>query len=159
MQADLRQALLTSAVKQEDLTRLNQEAATLANELGANKQVPYLEKETGRKLPRKVELLQETEARAALLETRLAESRARVGDANASCERAQRLCSELREERPGWRSRWPILTAQARRRNVLPSSIKQCLEILTPEHEHHRRLMMDASFSRLNIGIASVVWK
>jgi hypothetical protein len=99
IQADLRQAQLALAVKQEDVTRLNKEAAVLATELGANKQALYLEKETGRKLARKVELLQETEARTVVLEAQLAESRIQVADANASCERAQTLCSELRDEK------------------------------------------------------------
>jgi chromosome segregation ATPase len=99
VQAELRQAQLAFAVKQEDLTRLNKEAAALANELGANKQVLYLEKEAGRKLARKADLVPALDARVAVLETQLKESRARADEAEAAAERAAALCSELRQEK------------------------------------------------------------
>lgn len=57
VQGKLRQGQMAVAVKQEDVTRLNKEGAALANELGANKQVLYLEKEACRRLARKVDVL------------------------------------------------------------------------------------------------------
>lgn len=99
VQAELRQAQMAVAVKQEDVTRLNKEAAALANELGANKQVLYLEKEAGRRLARKVDVLQEVEAQVAVLKTQLADSRTRAADAEQMVAERTVLCNALREEK------------------------------------------------------------
>lgn len=99
VQAELRQAQLTLALKQDDLTRLNKEAAALANELGANKQVLYLEKENGRKLARKVDYLQATEARVAVLEAQLNDTRLRVAEAEQAAAEGDALSHALREDK------------------------------------------------------------
>lgn len=99
IQAELRQAQMTLAVKQEDVTRLNKEAAALANELGANKQVLYLEKEAGRRLARKVDVLQEVDAQVAVLKTQLADSRTRAVEAEQKVAERTALCNALREEK------------------------------------------------------------
>ncbi len=99
VQAELRQAQMAVAVKQEDVTRLNKEAAALANELGANKQVLYLEKEAGRRLARKVDVLQEVEAQVAVLKTQLADSRMRAVEAEQAAAESTNLCNVLREEK------------------------------------------------------------
>jgi chromosome segregation ATPase len=99
VQAELRQAQMAVAVKQEDVTRLNKEAAALANELGANKQVLYLEKEAGRRLARKVDMLQEVEAQVAVVKTQLADARARALDAEQAMAERTASCNVLREEK------------------------------------------------------------
>ena len=99
VQAELRQAQMAVAVKQEEVTRVNKEAAALANELGANKQVLYLEKEAGRRLARKVDVLQEVEAQAAVLKTQLADSRTRAVEAEQLAAERTTLCNVLREEK------------------------------------------------------------
>lgn len=99
LQAELRQAQLAAAVKQEELTRLNKEAAALATELGANKQALHLEREAGRSLARKVEQLQAAESRLAVLEAQLAESRARIAEAEQESARVAGLCTELWQQK------------------------------------------------------------
>lgn len=99
VQAELRQVQLTLSGKLEELARLNKEAAAMANELGANKQVLYLEKETGRKLARKVDQLQLVESRVAVLETQLAESRARAAEAIEAGKLAAALGNTLQQEK------------------------------------------------------------
>ncbi|WP_332878570.1 DNA-binding protein [Massilia sp. S19_KUP03_FR1] len=99
VQAELRQVQMTLAVRQEELTRVNREAAALANELGANKQVLYLEKESGRKLARKVDYLQAFEARAAVLEAQLNDTRLRVARAEQAAAEGDALCHALREDK------------------------------------------------------------
>jgi len=99
VQAELRLAQMAAARKQEELTRLNKEAAALANELGANKQVLYLEKEAGRRLARKVAVLEETDAQVAVLKTQLADSRARAAGAEQAAAEAAALCNDLRQEK------------------------------------------------------------
>ena len=99
LQAELRQAQLAASSKQEELTRLNKEAAALATELGASKQALHLEREAGRSLARKVEQLQAGEARIAVLEVQLAESRARAAEAEQASARVAELCTELRQQK------------------------------------------------------------
>lgn len=99
MQAELRQAQLATSVKQEELTRLNKEAAALATELGANKQALHLEREAGRSLARKVEQLQAGASRVAVLEAQLAESRTRAAEAEQASARAAELCNELGQKK------------------------------------------------------------
>jgi chromosome segregation ATPase len=99
LQAELRQAQLAATIKQEELTRLNKEAAALATELGASKQALHLEREAAGSLARKVEQLQAGESRIAVLEAQLAESRARAAEAEQASARVGELCAELREQK------------------------------------------------------------
>lgn len=99
LQAELRQAQLAASMKQEELTRLNKEAAALAIELGASKQALHLEREASRNLVRKVEQLQAGESRIAVLEAQLADSRARAAEAEQASARIAELCTELRQQK------------------------------------------------------------
>jgi monomeric isocitrate dehydrogenase len=98
LQAELRQTQLAASIKQEELTRLNKEAAALATERGASKQALHLEREAGRSLARKVEELQAGESRIAVLVAQLAESRARAAEAEQASARVAELCTELRQQ-------------------------------------------------------------
>lgn len=99
LQAELRQAQLAASIKQEELTRLNKEAAALATELGASKQALHLEREAARSMARKVEQLQAGESRMAVLEAQLAESRARAAEAEQASARLAELCTELGQQK------------------------------------------------------------
>lgn len=99
LQAELRQAQLAASIKQEELTRLNKEAAALATELGASKQALHLEREAARSLKRKVEQLQTGESRIAVLEAQLTDSRARAAEAEQASARVAELCTELRQQK------------------------------------------------------------
>lgn len=98
LQVELRQTQIATAVKHEELTRLNKEAAALATELSTTKQALYGEREAGRNLARRIEQLQVVEARVAVLEANLAESRARTVEAEQAFEKAAELCNELRRQ-------------------------------------------------------------
>ncbi|MDB5747966.1 MAG: hypothetical protein JWP72_2814 [Massilia sp.] len=99
LQAELRQAQQAASIKQEELTRLNKEAAALVAELAASKQALHLEREAGRTLARKVDQLQVSESRIAVLEAQLAESRARAAEAEQESVRLAGLCTELRQQK------------------------------------------------------------
>ena len=99
LQAELRQVQLAASIKQEELTRLNKEAAALATELGAGKQALHLEREAVRNLARKVEQLRAGESRIAVLEAQLAESRTRAAKAEQASARDTGLCAELRQQK------------------------------------------------------------
>lgn len=101
VQTELRQAQQAAALKQEQLTQVNREAAALAAELAANKQAVYLEKEVSRRLQHRVEQLQAVETHAATLESQSAEARGRVREAEAALAVALETCSELREQKAG----------------------------------------------------------
>lgn len=77
-QVELRQAQQAAALRQEELTRLNKEAAALVAELAAGKQAAFLDRENSRHLARQITRLQAAESRVTLLEGQLADSRARV---------------------------------------------------------------------------------
>jgi chromosome segregation ATPase len=99
VQAELRQAQLAFAGKSEELTRLNKEAAGLSNELAANKEALFRERETVRNMTWKVAQLPVAESRIAVLENQLADSRARLAEAEQAGVQANALCSELRQEK------------------------------------------------------------
>jgi DNA repair exonuclease SbcCD ATPase subunit len=99
VQAELRQAQLAFAGKSEELTRLNKEAAALANELAANKEALFRERETVRNMTWKVAQLPVAESRIAVLENQLADSRARLAESEQAGVQANALCSELRQEK------------------------------------------------------------
>lgn len=101
VQAELRQAQQAAALKQEQLTQVNKEAAALAAELAANKQAIYLEKELSRRLERKVEQLQAIETHAATLESQAADARVRAREAEALLAAAQETCGQLRQQNAG----------------------------------------------------------
>lgn len=104
LQSDVRQAQLAVSVKQEELTRLNKEAAALATELRAAKQALYEEREANRALVKKVEELQELETRIAILDTQLTESRAHLAQTEQTSARTGQLCEELRQQNATLRS-------------------------------------------------------
>lgn len=101
LQAELKQVRLAAAVKQEEWTHLNQQAAALASELGASKQALHQEREATRNVARKVEQLQPVAARVAVLEAQLVDSQKRIADAERArteaLELSNELCNELRQ--------------------------------------------------------------
>lgn len=98
LQVQLRETQQLTALKQEQLTQLNREAAGLAAELSAAKQALYGEKESGRTLARKIELLYGAESRAAMAEAQAAASQTRADEAENALVDARQLCSDLRQE-------------------------------------------------------------
>ncbi len=101
LQAQLREAQQSAALKQEQLTQLNKEAASLAAELGAVKQALYSEKEYGRSLACKVEQMHAAESRAATAEAQAAANKARADQAEDTLVKANGLCNELRQQLSG----------------------------------------------------------
>lgn len=98
LQAELRQTQQAAALKQEQLTQLNKEAAALTAELAAGKQALYLEMESGQKLARRIEHLQAVESRLAACEVQASDNRARAADAEIALAKATELNSELRQQ-------------------------------------------------------------
>lgn len=101
LQAQLREAQQSSVHKQEQLTQLNKEAASLAAELGAVKQSLYSEKESGRNLAGKLERLHAAESRAEMAEAQAAASRTRAVEAEDALVKANVLGNELRQQLGG----------------------------------------------------------
>lgn len=99
LQAELRQAQLAIAVKQEELTRLSREAALLVSDLAATRQALHAEREASRILTRKVEQMQRVESQVAVLETQLTESWRRTSDAEQAAARAVESMAELRQQK------------------------------------------------------------
>ena len=98
LQTELKQAQLAFSLKQEELTRLNKEAAALATELGSVKQALHLEREASRNQTKKVEQLQAVEARAAVLGAQLVDSRTRLAEAGETAARSGIASDELRRQ-------------------------------------------------------------
>ncbi|QOY92489.1 hypothetical protein IM543_12700 [Massilia sp. UMI-21] len=95
---ELKQAQLAFSLKQEELTRLNKVAAALASELGSVKQALHLEREASRNQAKKIEQLQAVEARAAVLEAQLVDSRTRLAGAGETAARADIASGEVRRQ-------------------------------------------------------------
>lgn len=98
-QVELRQAQQAAALKQEELTRLNREAAALVAELAAGKQAAFLDRENNRHLARQITRLQAAESRVAVLEAQLAESRARIVALDQAAERAATAAETLQQHK------------------------------------------------------------
>jgi hypothetical protein len=135
LQSDVRQAQLAVSVKQEELTRLNKEAAALATELRAAKQALHEQRETSRALVRKVEQLQGLET----VSSSLIRSLPRAGhvlrrpnrprharDSFAkNCDIKMRRCRAswlTRNRRRSWKRAWPSWTMRYSVRGI-PSPI------------------------------------
>ena len=73
LQAELRQARQTVIVKQEEVTRLNQEGACLVTDLSHARQALHEEQESGKRLMKKIDSLQTTEQRNGALTAQLAD--------------------------------------------------------------------------------------
>lgn len=71
LQAELRQAQQTIVVKQENITRLNQEGARLVADLTHARQALQDEQKSSRQLAQRIEALQVAERRAEVLQTQL----------------------------------------------------------------------------------------
>lgn len=100
LQAELRQARQAVIVKQEELTRLNQEGARLVSELSHAQKALYDEQASGRRLIQKTEALQAVRQRAALLEAQLGErdtqSRLHKDQLAAATEKSEGLTTQVR---------------------------------------------------------------
>lgn len=78
VQAELRQAQQAVVVKQEEVTRLNQDGVRLVAELTHTRQAQHESQENSRRLAQKLEGLQAMEQRAITLEAQLCERNAQV---------------------------------------------------------------------------------
>jgi len=97
VQAELRQAQQAVALKHEQLTQVNKEAAALVAELAATKQAVYLEKEVSRRLQQKVDQLPAMETHVATMEAQATDIRLRMREAEAALAAARETCSELQQ--------------------------------------------------------------
>jgi DNA repair exonuclease SbcCD ATPase subunit len=79
LQAELRQARQTVIVKQEEVSRLNQDGARLVADLSHAQKALYDQQTHSRRLEQKLESLHGMEQRAAMLEARLADKDAQAG--------------------------------------------------------------------------------
>lgn len=99
LQAELRQAQQTIVVKQEDITRLNQEGARLVADLSHAQQALREERERARRLTIRIEALQAVEQRCGVLEAQAADREATIGDLRrqvaASTSSAESLAVQL----------------------------------------------------------------
>jgi len=83
LQAELRATQQTIIVKQEDVTRLNQEGARLVADLSHARSALHEEQERSRQLAHRLEALPAAEQHAARLEAQLADKEARLADVTA----------------------------------------------------------------------------
>ena len=99
LQAELRQAQLAFSVKQEDLTRVNREAALLVSDLTATRQALHAEKAESRNLTRKIDQMRGIESQVAVLESQLVESRVRTSQAEQASVHTAEAIAELRQQK------------------------------------------------------------
>lgn len=101
LQAELRQAQQTIVVKQEEVTRLNQEGARLVADLSHAQKALYDQQTQSRQFEQKLTALQAAEQRAALRESQLADKEAQVRSLqerlNAAIAKATALSDQVRE--------------------------------------------------------------
>lgn len=98
LQVELRQAQLALAQKQEEVTRLNREAAALATDLGAARSQLHDAHETQRVTLQRIDALQEQATRAAILGAQLADAQAAASRAEQALERSMARNEELQRE-------------------------------------------------------------
>jgi hypothetical protein len=98
VQVELREARLAAAVKQEEMTRLNKEAAALVAEVAAGKQAAFLDRENIRHLTRQMTRLQAAETRVDVLAAQLAGSQARIAASEEAAGKAAAINEALRQQ-------------------------------------------------------------
>jgi chromosome segregation ATPase len=98
VQVELRDARLAAAMKQEEMTRLNKEAAALVAELAAGKQAAFLDRENIRHLTRQMTRLQAAETRVDVLGAQLADSQARIAAFEEAAGKAAVINETLRQQ-------------------------------------------------------------
>ena len=100
MQAEIRQLQQSLIVKQDDVTRLNQEGARLVADLSHVKSALYEQQARSRQLEQKLEALQAVEQHAKALEARLAEREIAISaqkeQFNAATAKAEGLFGQVR---------------------------------------------------------------
>lgn len=121
IQTELQQTRQAAALKQEELTRLNREAAGLSAEVAAVKQALYREQQNGHNLARRVEQLKLVELQVVAIRQQAEESRTLVESTQAELAAATDCCSELRQQKVILETE---LTA-ARAMNTLDSRISE----------------------------------
>lgn len=94
LQAELRQAQQSIIVKQEDVTRINQEAARLVADLSHAKKALYDQQSHGRQLEQKLESLQAVEQRCQLLEAQVQEKDAHAGQLKVAAAEALKQAAD-----------------------------------------------------------------
>lgn len=101
LQAELRQAQQAIIVKQEEVTRLNQEGVRLVADLTHAQKALYDEQANGRRLAQRLEALQAMEQRAAMLEAQLGERAEQAqllrDQVVAATEKAENMASRARD--------------------------------------------------------------
>jgi len=98
VQVELRDARLAAAMKQDEMTRLNKEAAALVAEVAAGKQAAFLDRENIRHLTRQMTRLQAAETRVDVLGAQLADSQARIAGFEDAAEKATAVNETLRQQ-------------------------------------------------------------
>lgn len=98
VQVELREARLAAAMKQEEMTRLNKEAAALVAEVAAGKQAAFLDRENIRHLTRQMTRLQAAETRVDVLGAQLADSQARIASFEEAAGKAAATNEALRQQ-------------------------------------------------------------
>jgi chromosome segregation ATPase len=98
VQVELRDARLAAAMKQEETTRLNKEAAALVAEVAAGKQAAFLDRENIRHLTRQMTRLQAAETRVDVLGAQLADSQARIAAFEEAAGKAAAINEALRQQ-------------------------------------------------------------
>jgi len=100
MQAEMRQLQQSLIVKQDDVTRLNQEGARLVSDLSHAQNALYDQQSRNRQLEQKLEALQAIEQHAKAVEARLADkenqTRAQKLELGAAIAKADELISQVR---------------------------------------------------------------
>lgn len=94
LQAEMRQLQQTLIVKQEDVTRVNQEAARLVSDLSHAQKALYDQQSHGRQLEQKLESLQAVEQRCRLLETQVQEKDAHAGQRKVAAAEALKQAAD-----------------------------------------------------------------
>lgn len=101
LQAELRQAQQTIVVKQEDITRLNQEGARLVSDLTHARKDLHKTQESACRITQRLEALQAVEQRNGELATQLAEMESRAQALRQQLarqtEKAERLAAQMRD--------------------------------------------------------------
>ncbi|HJV85213.1 MAG TPA: DNA-binding protein [Noviherbaspirillum sp.] len=98
LQAELRQAQQTIVVKQEDITRLNQEGARLVNDLSHARQALLDEQEHGRRLSQKLDAARSVEQRYGALEAQAANRESRIAELKQQLAAAMETTDNLRTQ-------------------------------------------------------------
>ena len=137
LQAEMRQLQQSLVVKQEDITRLNQEGARLVADLSHAQKMIYDQQANRRQLEQKLEALQAVEQHGKLLEAQLNEKDAHVKEIKSQAADESKRAAEFSKQAQGLAVELAAVRATLEAQQTMAAELRKYMELREgPKGQH-----------------------